>query len=1495
MAEIKNTFVKSKMDKDLDARLLPKGVYREGVNISVSTSEGDDVGSLENIPGNVDLTNFNLDGVGLEVIGHCVDSRSDDIFLFITNYSDTSTNELDRFALGPATSSCIKQNIQLNITQNITGGTPGVYPSATYTPVALGSFTVLVNGSGVVSSVVMSSPATGNSGFQVGDVLTFPAAQFGAIAPDLQITIRQEDLHYSNGSQHYIVRYNAISQISEILVQGNFLNFSKTHRIQANLLEDLLFFTDNRNQPRKININTAIQNPITYYTSEDHVSVAKFSPVYSPEFVRYDNVSPVAQEYKSTLKNTWDEWLPPFFTGPADIAPATAPLGANSLFFRSSLNTGYDDLTTYIDNTGTILPPNTEFKLQNLTRSGEEEYLVYQIQSANEMEVANSSGVRIIQPFSTALPTWQDGDVYAVSSKNPDYDSTASSSGSREFMEEKFVKFSYRFKYEDDEYSLYAPFSQHAFVPKQLGSFIYGQDDEAKESGLVNFMENQINYVDLVCKMPYVLNDLKEELKIKQIDILYKASDENSIKVVAELNEDDFTKAPLTNINIIGFAGGTGYNPGTFDVEVPSATGTGAIFRLTFTGPPAAAVLSSVSYNPGESRGQGYKVGQLLQVPAVLSGSYGPGSGAVIGTVSAISNELIYTYNCTQPIKTLPERVLTRASDITPIRALTQEIVGNRVVYGNFLQNSETINNLDYNVEVSEKENFSGSARNTLPQTRREYYNHTVKQGRTYSVGFILYDRFGRSSNLIINEKSDVNGVSNSTIYTPFTDGGISPMDWPGNSLKIILNEKIPQNKLGEYIGLWSETNPLGWYSYRVVVKQEEQEYYNVYVPGALSGNVTWEVEIDAAASETTDASIKYDNLSHKAHISLFNDNINKVTRSLRDVGDTDEIFSSDTVLYNRLYLPNTNWGTPLSGVSANNGYPEASRQNRSVVKLDVEAIKQWREFGEWVSQKNIEYTPAAAYPFPGGSFPTSQKYAYPGPAGNVDPLFLGTSGNPFIATISTDKRLGYTANLNGSAGYYTQDNSGGTTDILYSFAKELMVFETKPNKSLLDIYYETSSTGLISDLNTLVDGTLPPSDMAGSSNTTFSWNETDTINASLSNEFQALDASGNSVADSSIQCEIDQMIDANGNIVSPSNYVFDIVEASPSSPPSTQATFKYELLSPIPYVNNSATLNNYTVKKRFTRSNGQTILVQDQNLTLGNVDPNIIENTLVCIMYQESTGIDTTVAAYDYDRVIYKYVNEYTWDPAFGGTPPPNVVVPPMVPRTIFNDAMQKQGSFGGTNPGGYKGRDPLFQFTTSDTSDLIPGATGSYPVQKQGGLNVNHFINTRTNEPPFPGVGQWLYQNGKGDRVVENGFSGDITGYLAGLKLELNYARWRRVFVDTALGSWDPNYVTRIQIDGFADDGGDTWLDVLNNDDDVNFILASGSYLGAQNFPYIIYDGRRISNSYMKWGSRRFSTEENALEIEFNLTLTDASEGAGFGSVTKTIKFYILRNNPS
>ena len=161
MAEVKNAFIKSKMNKDLDARLIPQGEYRDAVNIQVSKSEGDDVGALENVLGNHSVADFENDSgvTGLSCVGYFVDEFNNIIYLFFTDYTD------DYFTSTP-----------------------------TYNPNA------------------------------------------------------------NNFIYSYDIRTNVITK----LVEGAFLNFS-TNRpiIGVNLLEDFLFFTDNRNQPRKINVSKA--------------------------------------------------------------------------------------------------------------------------------------------------------------------------------------------------------------------------------------------------------------------------------------------------------------------------------------------------------------------------------------------------------------------------------------------------------------------------------------------------------------------------------------------------------------------------------------------------------------------------------------------------------------------------------------------------------------------------------------------------------------------------------------------------------------------------------------------------------------------------------------------------------------------------------------------------------------------------------------------------------------------------------------------------------------------------------------------------------------------------------------------------------------------------------------------------------------------------------------------------------------------------------------
>jgi hypothetical protein len=73
MPEIKNTFLKGKMNKDLDARLIPNGEYVDAQNIHIAKSDGSDVGVVQNVKGNSKIGNLNITG---EVIGYIADSES---------------------------------------------------------------------------------------------------------------------------------------------------------------------------------------------------------------------------------------------------------------------------------------------------------------------------------------------------------------------------------------------------------------------------------------------------------------------------------------------------------------------------------------------------------------------------------------------------------------------------------------------------------------------------------------------------------------------------------------------------------------------------------------------------------------------------------------------------------------------------------------------------------------------------------------------------------------------------------------------------------------------------------------------------------------------------------------------------------------------------------------------------------------------------------------------------------------------------------------------------------------------------------------------------------------------------------------------------------------------------------------------------------------------------------------------------------------------------
>lgn len=93
MPEIKNMFLNGKMNKDLDERLIPKGEYRDALNIDVAYSEGADVGVLQNILSNEEVPGMNL--VGGTCVGAIKDSENDKIYWLITSPTKDAIAEYD--------------------------------------------------------------------------------------------------------------------------------------------------------------------------------------------------------------------------------------------------------------------------------------------------------------------------------------------------------------------------------------------------------------------------------------------------------------------------------------------------------------------------------------------------------------------------------------------------------------------------------------------------------------------------------------------------------------------------------------------------------------------------------------------------------------------------------------------------------------------------------------------------------------------------------------------------------------------------------------------------------------------------------------------------------------------------------------------------------------------------------------------------------------------------------------------------------------------------------------------------------------------------------------------------------------------------------------------------------------------------------------------------------------------------------------------------------
>ena len=915
MPEAKNTFLKAKMNQDLDDRLLPNGEYRTAQNILVGKSEDDSVGTLENIKGNELLVGFDEED-DAQIIGRYIDSTNDRMFIFVTNN---------------------KESVPASEATPPTGGT-------------------------IFCSIYIYYPSN-NASFKI--------------------------------------------------VGGNFLNFSTQSPIlSVNLLEDLLFWTDNRNQPRKINVT----HSLGYYTEEHQISVAKYNP--------YQPISLVKQEIELAT---------------------TAINGSNS--FDVAENAGIEVGMSVLS-----LDPTNSVEI----------ITAYDYVSVTD--VSTSAGVTTVtvsnKKDSTAPSVSIGDELYFVVSTMSDQSENQTWPGDPSYLESRFVRFGYRFKFDDNEYSIFSPFTQVAFMPKQKGYFLNGQERLAYGSTILEWFENSVNNIDLIIPLPDKAYNVINSYKITEIEILYKESDQVAVKVVDTI--------PMSNLN----------------------------------------------------------------------------------QESNSSNNYIYSYQSRKPIRTLPEAQTVRVYDKVPVVAKVQEVSGNRIIYGNFKTKHTPPKNINYDISVQKKISRAGRT-NFI-----EYPNHTVKQNRNYQVGFVLSDKYGRQSDVILSPvtRSAIPGYSGSTVFAPYVsddplgsgnvDDDFFPegvLNWFGNSILMSVNSPItsgtttplyaePKGNNGFYLQAGSTTtitdssytftlssnpgvgtnipargdylrgkfvdyvkvtnvtganpyvvttdgrvndlylldpslpdnikfayniNPLGWYSYKIVVKQTEQEYYNVYLPGAIASNNAIGNDPLVDGSTDTAASVSY--------ITLINDNINKVPRDLSQVGPDQKQYRSSVRLFGRVQPIQTGTGVSTDWFNTQ-FYPSNVSDVSTAVGNNDDLL---------------------------GDFGTTDK----------DRVIYQYASNPIVARVSTNKQFGE-----------NWDIVSSTNDPLRF---QLSIYETEPVTSNLDIYWETTQAGYISDLNWDVrnDFTGP----VGWGEQQFFFTEDKTINDDISSSFDPVDGEGNAIDGTSI------------------------------------------------------------------------------------------------------------------------------------------------------------------------------------------------------------------------------------------------------------------------------------------------------------------------------------------------------------------------------------------
>jgi hypothetical protein len=642
MPEIKQQFTGGKMEKDLDERLIPNGQYRDAMNIQVATSEGSEVGTVQNILGNRQillLGNFQL-SADARTIGCVADEKNDTLYYLVW---DTAHNYVMSYLRGDTFVRPVfvdhdnilgfESNTQItgiNIiddmlfwTDNKTEPKKINIPRSKQGTPTFANHTKFIN-KGRGFTTFGSSPKAEEKHITVIKK-----------GPNTPLRLKLGTSRDPNKIYTGVITITNDPATSDIVgpQSANFSSFSIEDG--SNTLS--LVITEAIGQGGNIVAIGPVNNPTSGLTGW------------------WDTINPAPGNQNNILVGT-KIVLKPFVEDDGSYVPPGLPV--TDYVIKAEVIDAYPDVLAvpgYVIPAYTIpgyfsssLPPvfNPPVFVPAQT--------VAAISASTNTDTTWSNGIKIkiisIDGYPPVVPDGETELKYVVDL----WDET------EKLFEFKFPRFSYRYKYEDGEYSTFAPWTPVAFQP---GAFDYHP-----RKGYNLGMTNRVNRVDL-----FGLVNSSTPKDVMSIDILFKDEPSPNIYVVDTIRPDEYGSNNQWN-----------------------------------------SILGGNSYS--------------------------------------IEKETINSV--------VPSNQLLRPWDNVPRKALAQDVTGNRVVYGNYVQNYDLLvgtgNSLKKYVpkftfewgEYQEFEYVNGTSINT----RLSGAGKSIKSLREYQLGVVFVDKYGRETPVISNE-----------------------------------------------------------------------------------------------------------------------------------------------------------------------------------------------------------------------------------------------------------------------------------------------------------------------------------------------------------------------------------------------------------------------------------------------------------------------------------------------------------------------------------------------------------------------------------------------------------------------------------------------------------------------------------------------------------------------------------------------------------------------